>query len=33
MLLTRFEPFQEMQNFHRIIDNYPIIEKEIFKEL
>jgi len=27
MLLTRFEPFKGMQNFHRIIDNYPIIEE------
>lgn len=27
MLLTRFEPFKGMQNFHRIIDNYPMIEE------
>jgi len=27
MLLTRFEPFKGMQNFHRIIDNYPLIEE------
>ena len=27
MLLTRFEPFKGMQNFHRIIDNYPTIEE------
>ena len=27
MSLTRFEPFKGMQNFHRIIDNYPIIEE------
>lgn len=27
MLLTKFEPFKGMQNFHRIIDNYPIIEE------
>jgi len=27
MLLTKFEPFQDMNNFYRIIDNYPTIEE------
>ena len=27
MLLTRFNPTKEMDNFYRIIDNYPTIEE------
>lgn len=28
MLLTRFEPFRGIENFHRIIDNYPVVENK-----
>lgn len=26
MLLTRFDPFKGIENFHRVLDNYPVNE-------